>query len=54
MLLQEKEGVVIEMPNEGRWMQHRCIRHTAEMTEKSTSPYQSTTIRNVLSVTLLH
>lgn len=21
MLLQEKEGAVIEMPNEGRWMQ---------------------------------
>jgi len=33
---------------------NRCITHTGEMTEIYNIPYQSTTIRNVLSVTLLH
>jgi hypothetical protein len=27
MLLQEKEGVVIEMPNEGKWMQQMSQTH---------------------------
>jgi len=27
MLLQEKEGVVIKMPNEGRWMQQMYQTH---------------------------